>query len=156
MISGWFTKTVICLEQIGIHTYAIHSLKGLIFPYLIESVIWVHSNERWIHNLFYHFYFFIQDSSLNMTFITLILCRLVYDIHLEGTVSHIFYLCLSCNIMLEETKVLATWYRPCPDVCVEKWRIWVPFGLQVNEMNEKMSFKMGVKFAALFYMGGNF
>ena len=32
-------------------------------------------------------------------------------------------------------------------MCVEKQRIWVPFRLQVNEMNEKMSFKMGVKFA---------
>ena len=27
------------------------------------------------------------------------------------------------------------------------------FQLQVNEMNEKMSFKMGVKFAVPFYMG---
>ena len=30
------------------------------------------------------------------------------------------------------------------------------FRLQVNEMNEKVSFKMGVKFAASFYMGKNF
>ena len=30
------------------------------------------------------------------------------------------------------------------------------FRLQVNEMNEKMSFKMGVKLAASFYMGKNF
>ena len=30
------------------------------------------------------------------------------------------------------------------------------FGFQENEMNEKMSFKMGVKFLALFYMGRNF
>ena len=28
-----------------------------------------------------------------------------------------------------------------------------PFLLQVNEMNEKVSFKMGVKFAVPFYMG---
>ena len=34
--------------------------------------------------------------------------------------------------------------------------IWVPFWLQVNEMNEKMSFKMGGKFAIPFYMGRNF
>ena len=47
----------------------------------------------------------------------------------------------------------ATWYQPCPDVCVKKCRIWVPFQLQENEMNEKMSFKMGVKFAAPLYMG---
>ena len=37
-------------------------------------------------------------------------------------------------------------YLPCLDVCVEKGRIWVPFQFQVNEMNEKMSVKMGVKF----------
>ena len=30
------------------------------------------------------------------------------------------------------------------------------FRLQVNEMNEEMSFKMGAKFAASFYMGKNF
>ena len=30
------------------------------------------------------------------------------------------------------------------------------FQLQVNEMNENMSFKMGVKFAASFYMGKKF
>ena len=37
-------------------------------------------------------------------------------------------------------------------MCVEKWRIWVPFWLQVNEMNESTSFNMGVKSAALFHM----
>ena len=37
-------------------------------------------------------------------------------------------------------------------MCVEKLRIWVPFLLQMNEMNEKMSFKMGVKFAVPFFM----
>ena len=50
----------------------------------------------------------------------------------------------------------ATWYQPCLYVCVEKGRIWVPFQLQVNEMNEKMSFKMGVKFAVPFFMGRTF
>ena len=34
--------------------------------------------------------------------------------------------------------------------------IWVPFRLQVNEKNEKMSFKMRVKFAVPVYMGRNF
>ena len=37
-------------------------------------------------------------------------------------------------------------------MCVQKRRIWVPLRLQVNEMNEKISFKMGVKFAVPVYM----
>ena len=41
-------------------------------------------------------------------------------------------------------------------MCVEKQRIWVPFRLQVNEMNEKMSFKMGVKFAVPLHLDSIF
>ena len=42
-------------------------------------------------------------------------------------------------------------------VCLcPKGRKWVLFRLQVNEMNEKMSFKMGVKFAASFYLGKSY
>ena len=33
---------------------------------------------------------------------------------------------------------------------------WSFFGIEGNEMNEKFSFKMGVKFAASLNMGGNF
>ena len=47
----------------------------------------------------------------------------------------------------------ATWSQSFPYVCVQKGRKWVLFRLQLNEMNEKMSFKMGVKFGASFYMG---
>ena len=45
-----------------------------------------------------------------------------------------------------------TWYQPCPDVCVKMRRKWFIFQLQVNEMNEKMSFKMGVEFAVSVYV----
>ena len=39
-------------------------------------------------------------------------------------------------------------------MCVlKKGRRLTPFQLQVNEMNEKMSFKMGMEFAVSFYMG---
>ena len=41
-------------------------------------------------------------------------------------------------------------------MCVQNLRKRVLFWLQVNEMNEKMSFKMGVKFAASFHTGKNF
>ena len=42
-------------------------------------------------------------------------------------------------------------------VCLcPKGRKWVLFRLQVNEMNEKLSFKMGVKFAASFYLGKSY
>ena len=34
-------------------------------------------------------------------------------------------------------------------------RKWVLFWHQVSEMNEKLSFKMGVMFTSLFYMGEN-
>ena len=43
-----------------------------------------------------------------------------------------------------------------PYVCVQKLRKLVLFWFQVNEMNEKMSFEMGVQFAASFYMGKSF
>ena len=41
-------------------------------------------------------------------------------------------------------------------MCVVKRRIWVPFWLQVNDMNEKISFIVGVKAAAPFHMGRTF
>ena len=47
----------------------------------------------------------------------------------------------------------ATWYQPYPDVCVENRRILVSFWLQVNEMSENMSFKMGVEFVVPLYLG---
>ena len=50
----------------------------------------------------------------------------------------------------------ATWYQPCPCVCVQKWRIGVPYQLIVDDMNEKMLFRMGVKSAVLFYMDRTF
>ena len=40
-------------------------------------------------------------------------------------------------------------------ICVSKSQ-GVLFWVQLNEMNEKMSFKIGVRFAASFYMGKNF
>ena len=40
----------------------------------------------------------------------------------------------------------------CPDVCVENGGKWVLFRHQVNEMKERLSFKMGVKFAARLYV----
>ena len=40
-------------------------------------------------------------------------------------------------------------------MCVENGTIWVLFGHQVNKMNEKLSFKMGVKFAAPLHTGLN-
>ena len=39
------------------------------------------------------------------------------------------------------------------DVTPHYGNIWVPFQLQVNEIDEKMSFKMGVKFAVPVYIG---
>ena len=51
----------------------------------------------------------------------------------------------------------ATWFESCSYVCVcPKLKELVLFRLQVNEMNENMSFKMSVKFAASLYMGKNF
>ena len=47
----------------------------------------------------------------------------------------------------------ATWFRLCPDVCVQKWRTWVLFQLQRSEMSDNISLKMGVNFAALLNMG---
>ena len=41
-------------------------------------------------------------------------------------------------------------------MCVQKCGKWVLFWLQVNEMNEKMPFEMGAKFAALFYTRKHF
>ena len=46
----------------------------------------------------------------------------------------------------------ATLFQSCPDVCVEKRRTWVIFRLHANAMSEKMSFKIGVKFAASRHM----
>ena len=40
-------------------------------------------------------------------------------------------------------RLRGTWYQPCPDVCVKYGRIWVLFWLQVNKMNENVSFKKG-------------
>ena len=48
-----------------------------------------------------------------------------------------------------------TWFQLCPDVCVQKGRTWVLFELQGSEMNENISLKMGVKFAASLNMGKN-
>ena len=41
-------------------------------------------------------------------------------------------------------------------MCVSKVKEMGSFWLQENEMNEKMSFKMGVKFAASYDKGKNF
>ena len=41
-------------------------------------------------------------------------------------------------------------------VCLKVKEMDSFLSLQVNELNEKMSFKMGVKFAASFYMGKSF
>ena len=70
----------------------------------------------------------------------------------------IWLLLTNVIILVEEPVFLllgATWYHPCPDVCVESEGygskvkdMW----LQVNEMNEKISFNMGVKSAAPFHM----
>ena len=49
----------------------------------------------------------------------------------------------------------ATWFQLCPDVCVEKWRTWVPFQPQGSEMSATISLKTGVKFAASLNMGDN-
>ena len=38
-------------------------------------------------------------------------------------------------------------------VCVEKWRIWVSFRLQMNEMNDNVWLKIGVKSVVSLYMG---
>ena len=48
-----------------------------------------------------------------------------------------------------------TWFQLCPDVCVQKSRIWVLFELQRSEMSENISLKMYVKFAASLNMGKN-
>ena len=48
----------------------------------------------------------------------------------------------------------ATWSQAGPDVYVcRKVKEMGPFWYQGNEMNEKFSFKMGVRFAALLDMG---
>ena len=43
-------------------------------------------------NLFFNFYFLIQDFSLNVTLIFSKLDMHIHNIHLEGTVSQIFYI----------------------------------------------------------------
>ena len=48
----------------------------------------------------------------------------------------------------------ATWFQLYPDVCVEKRRTWVLFQLQVSEMSDMISLKMGIKFATSLNMGG--
>ena len=48
----------------------------------------------------------------------------------------------------------ATWFQLYPDVCVEKGRTWVPFRLQVSEMSDMISLKMGVNIATSLNMGG--
>ena len=50
---------------------------------------------------------------------------------------------------------VTSYFKACPDVCVENGREWVLFPHQVNEMNEKLSFKMGVIFTTSNYMGEN-
>ena len=76
MMNGKITKTSISLILRVGHTHAIH-----------------------------HFYFFIQDFSLNITWILLILYRHVHNIHMEGTVSQIFYLGLSFIFILKNGKI---------------------------------------------------
>ena len=48
------------------------------------------SKKKGILNLFFHFYFFIQDCSLNIALISFKLYKHIDNIHLEGTVSQNF------------------------------------------------------------------
>ena len=50
-------------------------------------------------NLFFYFYFLIQDFVLDKPLVTLKLCKLVDNIQFEGTVSQIFYLGLTFDFM---------------------------------------------------------
>ena len=59
-----------------------------------------------IFNLCFHFYFFIQDFSLNMPLINLKLYKPADNIQEEGTVSQIFYLGPCYSFMSKNGKIL--------------------------------------------------
>ena len=94
MISGRFTKTVISLELRMGHAQLIYQRKALFFSLCngIECLAFkLYRKKSDFKTFFFHFYFFILVFSFNMLLIILKLYKYINNIHLEGTVSQIFY-----------------------------------------------------------------
>ena len=65
----------------------------------VNLIIRLELKGKIIFNLLFHFYFLIQDLSLNMPLINLKLCKLIDTNQMEGTVSQNFYLGPGYNFM---------------------------------------------------------
>ena len=94
MMSGWFTKIAISLDLRVGYTHMMYHSKALIFLCLMikHVTIRLESKKKGILNLFFHFYFLIQECSLNIALISFKLYKHIDNIHSEGNVSQ------NCNI----------------------------------------------------------
>ena len=108
MISGLFTKIAIALELRVVHTYLIYEKKSPYFS-LSNDITYMSirfiSKEKRILNLFFHFYFLIQDFSLNIAWILSIFNNHFDNIHSEGTLSQNFVIDLSFIFMSKNGKI---------------------------------------------------
>ena len=71
----------------------IHQMKGIIFLYMLIYLI-LRKNKRkqiYMERCFFYFYFSIVHISSNNVIGSLNVCKHVSNIHVEGTVSQIFF-----------------------------------------------------------------
>ena len=108
MMNDGFTKGRLSLVLRAVHICFTHPLKAQICVYLM---IYGMSHPDFIlrkidfKTYFFHFYFSIQDFSLNIAFIILKVYQHVHNIHLEETVSQFLYTGLSFLFMLKNGKI---------------------------------------------------